>query len=91
MEVDGEEFDPNGPADDGNPFGTAEADITWSVDVEPLPGPEAGGHGGPPQPGHRHRVLPGDARGGLAMSFGTEWYIEPGVEADGPRAGRAFS
>jgi len=30
---DEEDFDPQGPADDGNPFGTPEADLTHSVDV----------------------------------------------------------
>ena len=29
-----EDFDPNGPADDGNPFGTREAEITLAVDVD---------------------------------------------------------
>ena len=28
-----DEFDPNGPADDGNPFGMSEAEITHEVDV----------------------------------------------------------
>ena len=28
-----EEFDPNGPADDGNPFGMSEAELTHEVDV----------------------------------------------------------
>ena len=30
---DGRDFDPEGPADDGNPFGTPEAEITLEVDV----------------------------------------------------------
>ena len=29
----GEDFDPNGPADDGNPFGTPEAELHLAVDV----------------------------------------------------------
>ena len=36
------ELDPDGPADDGNPFGTPEAELNVAVDVDPLPRPEAG-------------------------------------------------
>jgi LmbE family N-acetylglucosaminyl deacetylase len=32
-DVDGEPFDPAGPADDGNPFGMPEAELTLEVDV----------------------------------------------------------
>lgn len=32
------DFDPNGPADDGNPMGTPEAEIHWAVDVTDMVG-----------------------------------------------------
>jgi LmbE family N-acetylglucosaminyl deacetylase len=32
---EGEDWDPNGPADDGNPMGTPEAEITHRIDVSP--------------------------------------------------------
>ena len=90
MDIDGEEFDPAGPADDGNPFGTAEAEITWSVDVAPYLAQKRSA-----MAAHRSQVtdigffleMPEEV---FAMSFGTEWYIEPGVQATGPgRAGRS--
>ena len=92
MEVDGEEFDPAGPADDGNPFGTAEAEITWSVDVSPYLAQKRSA-----MAAHRSQVT--DIGFFLemspeifAMTFGTEWFVEPGVESDGPvRAGRSSS
>ena len=91
MEVEGEEFDPNGPADDGNPFGTAEAEITWSVDVSPYLAQKRSA-----MAAHRSQVT--DIGFFLemspeifAMTFGTEWFVEPGVESDGPRPGGPFS
>ena len=91
MDVDGEEFDPDGPADDGNPFGTAEADITWSVDVSTYLAQKRTA-----MAAHRSQAtdigffleMPEEV---FAQTFGTEWYIEPGVEAAGPRPGGPFS
>ena len=75
-----EDFDPNGPADDGNPFGTPEAEINLAVDVSAYIGAEAPGARRPRQPGHRHRHVPRDARGRCSHAFfGTEWFIEPGA------------
>jgi LmbE family N-acetylglucosaminyl deacetylase len=91
MEVDGEEFDPNGPADDGNPLGTVEAEITWFVDVSPYLAQKRSA-----MAAHRSQVT--DIGFFLemspevfAMSFGTEWFVEPGLETDGPRPGGPFS
>jgi LmbE family N-acetylglucosaminyl deacetylase len=91
MDVDGEEFDPTGPADDGNPFGTAEADITWSVDVSLYLAQKRSA-----MAAHRSQVtdigfflqMPPEV---FALSFGTEWFIEPGVESSGPQLGGLFS
>ena len=91
IDVDGEDFDPDGPADDGNPFGTPEAELTSSVDVSAYVAQKRAAIAAHAQPGHRHRLLPGDARRGVRHGFGTEWFIEPGVEATGPRPGGPFS
>ena len=87
---DAEDFDPNGPADDGNPFGTAEADITLAVDVDAYVGQKRAAIAA-----HRSQVT--DTTMFLEMpeevfrgAFRTEWYIEPGVEGDGPRPGWIF-
>ena len=75
---DGEqdEFDPNGPADDGNPMGTPEAELTLAIDVS--------AHLAAKREAmrcHRSQIedtsfflqMPDDV---FAMSFGTEWFIE---------------
>jgi LmbE family N-acetylglucosaminyl deacetylase len=84
------DFDPNGPADDGNPFGTAEADITLAVDVDAYVD-----HKRVAIAAHRSQIT--DTTMFLEMpeaifraAFGTEWYIEPGVEGTGPRPGWIF-
>jgi LmbE family N-acetylglucosaminyl deacetylase len=76
--VDGEveEFDPNGPADDGNPMGTPEAELTLAVDVSDhvLAKRTA-------MRCHRSQIsdtsffleMPDDL---FAVAFGTEWFIE---------------
>jgi len=71
-----EEFDPNGPADDGNPMGTPEAELTLSVDVS--------AHLDAKREAMRcHRSQIEDTSFFLQMpdeifaqSFGTEWFIE---------------
>lgn len=72
------EFDPDQPMDDGNPLGTPEAQIAWSVDVHDFVG-----HKRDALACHRSQVsdtsmflaVPPDA---FAMMFGTEFFIEPG-------------
>jgi LmbE family N-acetylglucosaminyl deacetylase len=76
------EYDPNGPADDGNPFGTPEAEINLAVDVAA-------------HLDQKRRALAAHASQvtdiGMMLSmpppafevfFGTEWFIEPGVPPD---------
>jgi LmbE family N-acetylglucosaminyl deacetylase len=77
-----EDFDPNGPADDGNPFGTPEAEINLHVDVLAYLDQKRRALGS-----HASQVT--DIGGMLAMPevvfttfFGSEWFIEPGVEPD---------
>jgi LmbE family N-acetylglucosaminyl deacetylase len=70
------DFDPHGPADDGNPMGMLEADLTLAVDVtEHLAAKRAGIRC------HRSQIsdtsffleMPDDV---FALAFGTEWFIE---------------
>ena len=84
-----DDFDPNGAADDGNPIGMPEAEITHAVDVtahldakrESLRA-------------HRSQItdtsfflqMPDEA---FSHAFGTEWFIEKGAEP-GLRSGWLF-
>ena len=84
------EFDPNAPADDGNPFGTPEAEITHEVDVRAWVARKRRSIAC-----HRSQVT--DASFFLAMpdeafadAFGTEWYIRRGAPLAGPQPGWLF-
>ena len=74
----GEQWDPDGPADDGNPFGTPEIEIHYAVDVSELVEVKRRALA-------CHVSQTSDAGAMLAMPsemfakvFGTEWFIEPG-------------
>ena len=60
-----DDFDPNDGADDGNPMGMSEAEITHAVDVTAHLAAKRDIAALSPQPDHRHQLLPGDARRGL--------------------------
>jgi LmbE family N-acetylglucosaminyl deacetylase len=86
-----EEFDIDGPADDGNPMGMLSHEITLAVDVHDFVKLKREA-----VRAHRSQVtdtsffleMPDDV---FAMSFGTEWFIEKGVAPGaGPRAGWLF-
>jgi LmbE family N-acetylglucosaminyl deacetylase len=70
------DFDPNGPADDGNPMGTPEAELSLAVDVSRYLGAKREA-----MRCHRSQIedtsfflqMPDDV---FAQSFGTEWFIE---------------
>ena len=70
------DFDPNGPADDGNPMGTPEAELTLAVDVSAFLDAKRQA-----MRCHRSQIedtsfflqMPDDV---FATSFGTEWFIE---------------
>lgn len=74
------EFDPHGPADDGNPMGTPESELTLAVDVVPWVERKRAA-----LRCHRSQVtdtslfleMPDDV---FARAFGTEWFIEHGVD-----------
>jgi LmbE family N-acetylglucosaminyl deacetylase len=86
-----EELDPTGPADDGNPLGMPEAELTLAVDVTPFIGQKRASIAC-----HRSQVtdtsfflqMPEDI---FTVGFGTEWFIEKGVEPEGPQPGWFFS
>ena len=70
------DFDPNGPADDGNPMGTPESELTLAVDVSGYLDAKRQA-----MRCHRSQIedtsfflqMPDDV---FAQSFGTEWFIE---------------
>jgi LmbE family N-acetylglucosaminyl deacetylase len=84
-----EEFDPNAGADDGNPFGMSEAELTLAVDVTAYLQAKRQS-----LRAHRSQItdtsffleMPDDA---FSTAFGTEWYIEKGAEP-GLRTGWLF-
>ncbi|AKT51028.1 PIG-L deacetylase family protein [Arsenicicoccus sp. oral taxon 190] len=72
------DWDPDQPMDDGNPFGTPEAEIHWRVDVSDLVETKRAALA-------CHRSQATDIEMFLAMpvevfaaGFGQEWYLEPG-------------
>ena len=71
---------PNGPADDGNPFGMPEAELTHAVDVSAYVDQKRAAIALPRQPGHRHRASSCRCRDEVfATAFGTEWFIKHGA------------
>ena len=91
-------FDPDGPADDGNPFGTPEVELTHAVDVTAHLAQKRAS-----MRCHRSQIsdtsffleMPDEA---FATGFGTEWYtkrkgdgaLAAGSTGAGPRAGWLF-
>ncbi|GAA5167264.1 PIG-L family deacetylase [Ornithinimicrobium tianjinense] len=70
-------WDPDGPADDGNPLGTPEAELHWRVDVRPVLAVKRAALA-------RHasqedvRMMLSMPDEHFAISFGDEWFIEAG-------------
>ena len=87
--MDENEFDPNSGADDGNPLGMAEAELTLAVDVSAYLHAKRES-----LRAHRSQItdtsfflqMPEEA---FAASFGTEWFIQKGVKP-GLRPGWLF-
>lgn len=72
-----EGFDPDRPADDGNPIGTPEAELHWHVDVRPVLAAKRAAlacHASQEDVGWM-LGMPEDQ---YAMAFGDEWLSEPG-------------
>jgi LmbE family N-acetylglucosaminyl deacetylase len=83
------EFDPNGPADDGNPFGMTEAEITHAVDVSAYidrKRASISSHASQVSDSSFFLQMPPEA---FMSAFGTEWFIEVGAEP-GVRPGWLF-
>jgi LmbE family N-acetylglucosaminyl deacetylase len=75
---DGEDWDPNGPADDGNPMGTPEAEITHRVDVLPYVRQKRESircHKSQITDAGFFSTMPDEQ---FAFAFGHEWYIKHG-------------
>ncbi len=76
--AEGEGFDPDAPADDGNPFGSTEDEITMAVDVSSFVDRKRASmacHASQITDQSFFMQMPPDT---FAMAFGTEWFIEPG-------------
>lgn len=74
-----ENWDPEGPADDGNPFGSTEDEITMAVDVLPYVGAKRESitcHASQVSDSSFFLQMPPEM---FAVAFGTEWFIEPGA------------
>ena len=74
----GEQWDPDGPADDGNPFGTPEIEIHYAVDVSELVEVKRRAlacHASQTSDAGAMLAMPSEM---FAKVFGTEWFIEPG-------------
>ena len=86
-----DDFDPDGPMDDGNPMGTPEAEITLAVDVVAWAERKRRSIAS-----HRSQVTDASFFVQMPMemfrqAFGTEWFIEHGRPAGGgPRRGWLF-
>jgi LmbE family N-acetylglucosaminyl deacetylase len=75
---DGDDFDPDGPADDGNPMGTPAAELSLGVDVSAYVLQKRASircHKSQITDAGFFSTMPDEA---FAMAFGTEWFIEPG-------------
>ena len=77
-----EDFDPDGPADDGNPFGTEESALTHAVDVSAFIERKREAvrcHASQVTDTAFFLQMPTEL---FTLAFGTEWFIERGVPAD---------
>ena len=85
----GDDFDPSGPADDGNPMGMPEAEITLSVDVSAYAEVKRASmrcHASQITDTSFFLQMPEEM---FVTAFGTEWFIEHGAEP-GMRDGWLF-
>jgi LmbE family N-acetylglucosaminyl deacetylase len=75
----GGEFDPDGPADDGNPFGMPEAELTTAVDVSGFTDRKRASvtcHASQVTDTGMFLRMPPEV---FAAAFGTEWFIRKGA------------
>lgn len=72
-----DDFDPNGPADDGNPFGTPEDELHWGVDVNGYLERKREAlacHASQVSDAGEMLKMPEEV---FALAFGMEWFREP--------------
>jgi LmbE family N-acetylglucosaminyl deacetylase len=84
-----DDFDPDAPADDGNPFGMPEADLTHAVDVSAYVSQKRlaiACHASQVTDTGFFLTMPPEA---FAAAFGTEWFIRRGARP-GLRPGWLF-
>ncbi len=75
-----DDFDPNGPADDGNPMGMTEDELTHAVDVQGYVAQKRASircHKSQITDAGFFSSMPDEA---FAMAFGTEWFVRPGSD-----------
>lgn len=78
------DFDPEGPADDGNPFGSTRDEITMAVDVTPYLEAKRASiacHASQVSDSSMFLQMPAEM---FAAAFGTEWFIEAGRPGGAP-------
>ena len=78
---DDEDWDPGAPADDGNPFGTPESELSIAVDVRDFVDVKRSSiacHKSQISDSSFFLSMPDEA---FNFAFGTEWFIEPGSDA----------
>lgn len=79
-----EDFDPTAPADDGNPFGSTQDEITMAVDVSGFLGEKRSSiacHASQVTDSSMFLQMPPEV---FAQAFGIEWFIEPGRPGGAP-------
>jgi LmbE family N-acetylglucosaminyl deacetylase len=88
--VDFDEFDVDGPADDGNPMGTPESELTLGIDVRrwaPRKRASISAHRSQATDSGFFLQMSDEA---FAEAFGTEWFIEQDREPGNHRIGWLF-
>lgn len=76
-EVGGDDFDPDGPSDDGNPFGTPAAELHYTVDVTPYLARKRAAlacHASQISDAGQMLQMPDNV---FTLAFSTEYFIEP--------------
>ncbi len=86
----GDDWDVDGPADDGNPFGTPEAEIHLAVDVGPFLDRKREALSQHASQTTDVGAMLGMPEEAFATMFATEWFLVPGVPATGMRSGWLF-
>jgi LmbE family N-acetylglucosaminyl deacetylase len=84
-QLGGGDFDPEAPADDGNPFGTLQEEITMSVDVSEFVQVKRSSimcHASQVTDSSMFLQMPPET---FAVAFGEEFFIEVGQPGGAPR------